>query len=478
MTQTSIVQVVSRKLETHPLGPEGTMASLQAVCRGIREGRLQDEVMSWTGKKLLESGQPAGNLARAKALFEAFQKQYAYMHDQRGIERIASARLTLGDGVGKAPLFPGGDCDDACVAYGSACEAAGIPVAVVGSSYDGSKVISHVLLLVSDGDGRWAYADPSAKGFRFGEYRPATRELILDPLTGEILCDDTKCSTRMAGRILNDDAIGSSMLSLGSEFLSGESGYVSDLDKRDVGFLEAFTGRLVDSLTGLREAFRTAKEVTQILGAPAIGSADNFFFGPSEYQRAVDLEQMLLMSIGAFDDVLSGRRRIGNYSDPTLGPDLFVERLASDQAFIGLDPARRSVQILDSKTSLPVRFSGGTLGAFPILGVAVAVAVCTLGISGAVIADAWSSAQKALAAAQQAATKAEYEIIVAGRASDLEKVYEARRKIAKENAKVTAGGQVKEASEGLGKLAEALSYSAVGAAVAWVGSRLWKEFTK
>ena len=812
-----MVELRGKELRSHPMGHEGILASLREVAKAIREGRLNEDVMSWTGHKLVDAGSPSGNLTRAKALFDAFKKQYAYMHDQRGVERIAGAHLTLGNGKEKKPRFPGGDCfaegtllltedhelvpieqvplgkriwglngwtrilsktargelsvdvvtmnngsqlhltsghhmnvlfcpkhpyptkegeracscspeqrvmetvrvrqlqpgmvlpqpdrlpfgsdtsispeqsyveglyladgwceedrfsisgkdgcpkeaqkrevqaicekiglktywhekhlrvyspewtsrlaqmgskapekhllsinlaeqqvaetlrgiladsgknshgqgrtltttsrllavqarlllkmqgitcgwsyledhgglgknpiwrvntrgkgdkqpkllrvrsveeqvfdapcydiqtedgmvylpehdvtvhncDDAVVAYGSSCESAGIPCAVVGAGYDVDRNISHVLLLVSDGNGKWVYADPSAKSYDFGQYKTATREIIIDVLSGEVLCDDTMCSPRMAGRVLNDDAAGSHFLSLnGVETFELEAGPqppsslgtlesvgdVSDLNADDIEYLGSWVKALDDTGNSLIKSVEVANSVIKELAGlgvtlPMLGADNNPIFGPEEFQRARNLDQMIMIAQSAFQEVIDGTRKIGLVNG-VFGADLVLEALPSDSLLVGYDVKLRRPELYKQSTGERVNMQASNLGAFPILGVAIAAAIATVAISGAVIADAVASAQKAQAAAQQAAAQAEYDLVKAGRSAELVKVMEARKKLVAEQAKVTPGGQVNQAAQGLAKVMETLGWIAVGGGVIWGVSKIAKS---
>lgn len=462
---TDMVPLERAELTDHPYGHEGILVGLRKVAEKITKGRIHDDVISWSGHKLVEAGQPSGNLARAEALFGAFAKQYAYMHDQRGIERMAGAHLTLGDGDKKKPRYPGGDCDDAVVAYGAACEAAGIPTAVVGAGFGPERSISHVLLMVSDGQGKWVYADPSAKGYKFGQYKTPTREIILDTLTGEILCDDTMCSPRMAGKVLNDDALGSKFLSLSDEsegaidyFDLGDPvlaplgtlqglGEASVLSEQDRAFVQGGLDEAKAALTALRSWFEVSNEACKLVGAPLLGQQP--LFNGDDLQRAVNLEAMLEVCIDAWEGVLDGRRQFG-LSESFFGADLVVAPLASDTRYVGFDLKRRLPELYALSTNERINIANNTLGAFPILGVAIAVAVVTFSISGAVAADAWSKARQAEAAAAGATSQAEYELVKAGKTDELVKVQEARRLLLAEQNKGTTGGQVKQAVEGVG----------------------------
>ena len=369
------------------------------------------------------------------------------------------------------------NCDDAVIAYGAACEAAGIPTAVVGAAFGQDRGISHVLLMVSDGQGKWVYADPSAKGYKFGQYKTPTREIIIDTLSGEILCDDTMCSPRMAGRVLNDDALGSKFLSLSDEapegaidcFDLGEPvlaplgvlkglGDVGVLSEQDRAFVRGGLDEAKGALSEMRRWFDVASQACKVLDAPPLGH--QMLFNADDLQRAVNLEAMLEVAIDAWEGVLDGRRQFG-LSESLLGADLVVAPLPSDTRYVGFDLKRRLPELYALGSNDRINIAKNTLGAFPILGVAIAVAVVTFSISGAVAADALSKAKQAEAAAAAAANQAEYELIKAGKTDELVRVQQARRLILVEQNKGSLGGQVKQAAEGVGDLA-VKGFAAVG----------------
>lgn len=479
------------KWQDHPLGHQGIVAGLRKCASMILAGRSHPDVISWVGHQLVAAGKPVGDLARAKALFEAFQNQYAYMHDPRGVERIVGAHLTLGNGT-SPPKFPGGDCDDAVVGCGAALEAAGIAVVVVGGAYNKERHISHVYLLVSDGEGGWTYADPSAKGYAFGQARTPTREVVVDVLTGDILCDDTYCSAKLRGKrppvppatvgvlhTLNDET-GPDDMFVGyydgvGRLVDGEMGHLaaepvtgSQLTVADRDYLGDVKGRIQRSLDRLNTCWKQGNTIFHTLGLPDLGSVDNPLFGPSDYNRAVDLKTMLVMSRDAIDDVLANRRTIGLTEGGLLGPDLLISILPSDTMYVGFDLKNRRPELYDMANV--AQHVSGTLG-FPFVPVAAAVAVCSLAYAGACAVEAWGKAELAKYAAEQAAIKSEYDLIKSGHTDDLVRVQEARRQLKEADAAGTAGGQTKAVGESVNQAANGLVkvMAAVG-----VGYLVWE----
>ncbi len=442
------MQMVREQTSTitpHPNGHAGILASLKAVAKKVQEGRKHPDVISWAGHALVRQGSPSGNLSRAAALYEEMGKQYAYMHDPRGIERMVGAHLTLGDGKDKAPRFPGGDCDDAVIAYLSACEAAGIPTAIVGASYDPDGTISHVLGLVSDGQGKWMYADRSAKGYKFGQAKRATREIILDTLTSEILCDDTICSNRLQGKLPPEEP-GGGFHSIDSEHVValGEelghlaaSGDVSALGPGEIDYIKSKIDSLQSAFEGLNLWWTKGITIAESIGIPIPGDAANPIAGPDAYQRAVDLKEMLSISITSLQEVLSGARKIGISEGGLFGADLIVERLPTDKLYVGFDLKERLPKLYLVNGDVPTH-SGGTLG----FGPAAAIAVVSIAIALAVAADAWASAEKAKASAELGILNKEAELIKAGKDAELVKVRQARASVVEAENKGKVGSQI------------------------------------
>ena len=168
----------------HPVGEKGLMLSLNEVVRMAREGMRHPRVRAWVTHTLRDAGNPKGIVPRADALLAALRKQAIWVPDPDHTEQMIGAHLILDD------IFAGGDCDDLTIAYvaalGAAMESINGRVAIVGHAYDGGAY-GHVLCALFDGD-NWLFADPSTSkpiGVAVGN---VTDEIMLDVMTGEIIC--------------------------------------------------------------------------------------------------------------------------------------------------------------------------------------------------------------------------------------------------------------------------------------------------
>lgn len=168
----------------HPLGQAGAKLSLEEVAKRIREGRLDPRIRAWAGEALIKAGRPKNAFDQAQALLDALRKQAMYAPDPVGSEMIVAAKntLCLDDGTLCMRI---GDCDDLCVALGSALMSIGIPTKIVGQAFDRAGTPSHVLLAVETKLG-WKRVDPSSDKFRVGEFFPATKEWWLDPMEATV----------------------------------------------------------------------------------------------------------------------------------------------------------------------------------------------------------------------------------------------------------------------------------------------------
>lgn len=170
------------KIETrdHPHGAKGASLSLDEVAKRIREGRLDPRVRAWAGKVLVDAGKPSDVIGQAQALLNAFRKQTMYAPDPVGAEYMVAAKNTLClDDKGLCMVVA--DCDDSVIALGSAMMSIGIPIKVIGQSFNSSPVPSHVMLAIETKQG-WKRIDPSSSTFDVGNYYPATKETWIDPI--------------------------------------------------------------------------------------------------------------------------------------------------------------------------------------------------------------------------------------------------------------------------------------------------------
>jgi hypothetical protein len=170
------------KVETrpHPAGKKGADISLNEVAKRIREGRNDPHVKGWAGKVLVAAGKPKGNIEQSQALLDALRKQTMYVPDPVGTELNVAARHTLC--LTDKLCMPAGDCDDVSVALGAAIMSVGIPVQVVGQSFNGkTDAPTHVLIAIDTTEG-WKHIDPSSSTMNVGETFPATKEWWIDPM--------------------------------------------------------------------------------------------------------------------------------------------------------------------------------------------------------------------------------------------------------------------------------------------------------
>ena len=94
------------------------------------------------------------------------------------------------------------NCDDLCVAFGSAAMSIGIPVRVVGQSFDGTNTPTHVICAIQVESGDWLKVDPSSERWPVGQCSPATGELVLDPF------DEDDKTSGLAGSAPTGDYVG------------------------------------------------------------------------------------------------------------------------------------------------------------------------------------------------------------------------------------------------------------------------------
>jgi hypothetical protein len=163
----------------YPPGPQGIRLSLDVIAQKIRDGRNDVDVRGWAGDVLIAAGRPKTVKAKAQALLDAFRAQTMYLPDPVGTEQINSAAATL-------CLRPGlcvraRDCDDGCVALGSALLSIGIPCVVVKQNFGGGQQ-EHVLLECEDENGNWLSVDPSSETYPVGKSYPAVSEVRVDPM--------------------------------------------------------------------------------------------------------------------------------------------------------------------------------------------------------------------------------------------------------------------------------------------------------
>ena len=191
--------IVTRK---HPSGAEGAFMSLKEVAHRILEGRLDPRVRAWAIAQLHKNNRPKSHHGKAQAILDGLRKKALYTPDPANAEFIQAAHLTLCLDEGTTLCFAGGDCDDLCVAFGSAAMSVGIPVQVVGQAFDGTNTPTHVICAIQTERGDWLQADPSSEKWPVGQCSPATGEHWIDPF------DEDDKTSGLAGGATTGDYVG------------------------------------------------------------------------------------------------------------------------------------------------------------------------------------------------------------------------------------------------------------------------------
>jgi len=193
------IPIVTRK---HPSGAEGAFLSLRDVCHRILEGRLDPRVRAWAIQQLHKANRPKSNQAKSQAILDGLRKKALYTGDPTNAEFLQAAHLTLCLDEGSTLCFAGGDCDDLCVAFGSAVMSIGVPVKVVGQVFDASNTPTHVITAVQTESGDWLRVDPSSERWPVGQVSPAMKESWLDPF------DEDDKTSGLAGGATTGDYVG------------------------------------------------------------------------------------------------------------------------------------------------------------------------------------------------------------------------------------------------------------------------------
>jgi transglutaminase-like putative cysteine protease len=191
--------IVTRK---HPSGAEGAFMSLKEVAHRILEGRLDPRVRAWAIEQLHKGNRPKGHQGKAQAILDGLRRKALYTPDPVNAEFIQAAKLTLCLDETTTLCFAGGDCDDLCVAFGSAAMSIGIPVQVVGQAFDGTNTPTHVICAIQIESGGWLKVDPSSDRWPVGQFSPATGEHWIDPF------DEDDKTSGLAGGATTGDYVG------------------------------------------------------------------------------------------------------------------------------------------------------------------------------------------------------------------------------------------------------------------------------
>jgi hypothetical protein len=193
------------KKGVHPSGLAGTSYSLEKMAGYIREGRNDPRMRAWAGKVLLSAGKPQGVTAQTQALLDEIRRKTVAMQDPVNTELMAKPAVLLC--FDKNLCMPIGDCDDRCIALGSATMSVGIETMVVAQAY-GTPQATHVILAVLDPDTGWQRVDPLSDTMPVGKYYPATKEWWMDPITGNVSNDGSSAPHTLGKEPAHGDFVG------------------------------------------------------------------------------------------------------------------------------------------------------------------------------------------------------------------------------------------------------------------------------
>lgn len=151
-----------------PSGDAGTAATLNLMVKLARTWKKDPGIWKLT-RELLQSVPPHDSRAEIERLFHWVKQTIRYTQDVRGIETLATPKVTL--------EARAGDCDDMAVLLAVLLESAGHTTRFVALSFDTdpySHVITETRLGVS-----WIALDPTVPRATVG-WRPtdAARELV------------------------------------------------------------------------------------------------------------------------------------------------------------------------------------------------------------------------------------------------------------------------------------------------------------
>jgi len=183
------------QLAPWPRGNEGAKKSLQKVAEFVSRDRLDPRTNEWAINVVKAAGNPQTDVGKAKAIFDEIKREKIYVLDPVDSEMMKSA-ICMIDNCGGV-TFNGGDCDDLTITLLSAIGSLGIPVAVIGHSYDKSGDIGHVLgAMWNKETGKWVLMDTTID-LPFGQTYSPTRERWINVPDGTIICDNNFCNRSM-----------------------------------------------------------------------------------------------------------------------------------------------------------------------------------------------------------------------------------------------------------------------------------------
>jgi len=170
----------------HPSGVAGTRFSLEKMAEFIRNGRNDFRMRGWAGKVVMAAGKPKTVRGQVQALLNEIRKVTFYTQDPVGTEKMVRPDISLC--LDPTLCVPAVDCDDRCIILGSATLALGIDTRILGQAY-GTDRATHVILAVQDESGNWLKVDPSSENYDVGQSYPATKEWVMDPISGRMEVD-------------------------------------------------------------------------------------------------------------------------------------------------------------------------------------------------------------------------------------------------------------------------------------------------
>lgn len=300
------------------------------------------------------------------------------------------------------------NCDDAVIKVAAATLAAGIPTKIVGQAFEGDNgVPSHVILAIKDGQD-WLRVDPSAKGFKVGDYAKAEKEIWIDPLE-----ELTQMDFVGVGRVRERDFVG-----VGAPPNAPASPAVID-DARRVAVTSSLNQAvyslrssaidLVASLDNLVATRRTLglsefdpSPPNERVNGPADFTPGKWTAGMSVYMQGLVFFSKAVLGVG--DEGLSGKRRV-LLDASGAAADIFIEKLPGDtrrympatlngkSAVVITDGSNNVISVLSVTGEIFSQANGnipslppGTLGLGPlvILGI-VAGAVVSTAITAATV---------------------------------------------------------------------------------------------
>jgi hypothetical protein len=214
------------------------------------------------------------------------------------------------------------NCDDLVVALGSALMSIGIPIRIVGQSFAKTDSPTHVLLAIETPFGLQKI-DPSSRRFRVGEFHPAVREWIIDPMASGAI------SLSGAGNFVG---IGHAHVGVGAATPETTSEAVTAQLQSAVFSLETSVNRLGFSLANLQRSRAILAPRTPLDPEPYPITSVADFPVNGIWTAAMDTISYSVWNVGEQllrigQDALAGRRKVA--LDKENG-DIQIESLPGD----------------------------------------------------------------------------------------------------------------------------------------------------